>query len=96
MAVRVAAVRAAVLVPGMEAFNHERFAGRELDSLTPVLEACGQLPMMAERRLVELSDPESEAPEEKRGAQEDDDPLGVFSNALAKAVAFVTDDDVLS
>lgn len=59
MAARVAALRAAVLVPGMEAFNHERFGGRELDSLSPVLESCAQLPMMAERRLVELSDPEA-------------------------------------
>ncbi|MCB9712620.1 MAG: DNA polymerase III subunit delta [Myxococcales bacterium] len=58
MSARVAALRAAVLVPGMEAFNHERFEGRELDSLSPVLEACAQLPMMAEHRLVELSDPE--------------------------------------
>ncbi|MEM7158393.1 MAG: DNA polymerase III subunit delta [Myxococcota bacterium] len=59
MAARVAEVRGKVLVDGMEAFNHERFAGRELDSISPVLEACQQLPMMAERRLVELSDPEA-------------------------------------
>ncbi|MEX1364485.1 MAG: DNA polymerase III subunit delta [Nannocystaceae bacterium] len=58
MQARVHAVRAAVLVAGMEAFNHERFEGRELDSLSPVLEACAQLPMMADARLVELSDPE--------------------------------------
>lgn len=54
----VEALRRAVLVPGMEAFNHERFAGRELEGVGVVLDACGQLPMMAERRLVELSDPE--------------------------------------
>lgn len=59
MSARLAELRAAVLVPGMEAWNHERFAGRELDSIGPVLDACGQLPMMAERRLVELSDPEA-------------------------------------
>lgn len=58
MSARLHELRAAVLTAGMEAFNHERFAGRELDSLSPVLEACGQLPLMAERRLVELSDPE--------------------------------------
>lgn len=58
MSARVKEVRAAVLAPGLEAFNHERFAGRELESMSPVLEACGQLPLMAERRLVELSDPE--------------------------------------
>jgi DNA polymerase III subunit delta len=59
MSARVKALRAAVLTAGFEAFNHERFAGRELESMSPVLEACGQLPLMAERRLVELSDPEA-------------------------------------
>ena len=59
MSARLKEVRAAVLAPGLEAFNHERFAGRELESMSPVLEACGQLPLMAERRLVELSDPEA-------------------------------------
>jgi len=59
MANRIAEVRAGVLVPGTEAFDHERFAGRELESISPVLEACAQLPMMAQRRLVELSDPET-------------------------------------
>ena len=59
MAARVAELRAVLLVAGMEAFNHERFAGRDLEGLSPVLEACHQLPMMAERRLVELSDPET-------------------------------------
>jgi DNA polymerase III subunit delta len=58
MSARLQELRRAVLVSGLEAFNHERFAGRELESLSPVLEACGQLPLMAERRLVELSDPE--------------------------------------
>jgi DNA polymerase-3 subunit delta len=58
MSTRLHELRAAVLVAGLEAFNHERFAGRELESLSPVLESCGQLPLMAERRLVELSDPE--------------------------------------
>jgi len=61
MSARLKELRAAVLAPGLEAFNHERFAGRELESISPVLEACGQLPMMAERRLVELSDPEAVA-----------------------------------
>ncbi|MCH9682979.1 MAG: hypothetical protein K0V04_16200, partial [Deltaproteobacteria bacterium] len=59
MAARVAELRAVLLVAGMEAFNHERFAGRDLEGLSPMLEACHQLPMMAERRLVELSDPET-------------------------------------
>ncbi len=60
----VEAIRAAVLGStgsegGTEAFNHERFAGRELESIGPVLDACGQLPFMAPRRLVELDDPEA-------------------------------------
>lgn len=59
MAARLARLRTEVLPPGTEAFDHERFAGRELDALSPVLEACGQLPMMSPCRLVELSDPET-------------------------------------
>ena len=59
MAEHVQAIRKAVLVPGTEAFNHERFAGREVEGIGRVLEACAQLPMMAERRLVELADPEA-------------------------------------
>lgn len=55
----VDAVRGSVLEGGLEAFNHEKFAGRELESIGPVLEACAQLPMMAAKRLVELSDPEA-------------------------------------
>lgn len=54
----VEAIRKAVLEAGMEAFNHERFSGRELEAISPVLEACAQLPFMAKRRLVELDDPE--------------------------------------
>lgn len=55
----VAAIRRAVLEPGTEAFNHERFAGREIEGIGRVLEGCAQLPVMAQRRLVELSDPEA-------------------------------------
>ncbi|MEM6295908.1 MAG: DNA polymerase III subunit delta [Myxococcota bacterium] len=55
----VAAIRKHVLEPGMEAFNHERFAGRELEGAGPVLTACTQLPVMASARLVELDDPEA-------------------------------------
>lgn len=55
----LAAVRKAVLVEGTEAFNHERFSGREVDGVGRVLEACAQLPMMAPHRLIELSDPEA-------------------------------------
>ena len=53
------AIRAQVLEGGMEAFNHERFAGRELEAIGPVLDACAQLPVIAPRRLVELDDPEA-------------------------------------
>ncbi|MCX4244669.1 DNA polymerase III subunit delta [Paraliomyxa miuraensis] len=59
MSARLRELRGMILTPGMEAFNHERFSGRELDAIAPVLDACGQLPMMSERRLVELSDPEA-------------------------------------
>jgi DNA polymerase-3 subunit delta len=59
MSTRLRELRGQVLVAGLEAFNHERFAGRELESMSPVLESCGQLPLMSERRLVELSDPEA-------------------------------------
>lgn len=54
----IEAIRAAVLEPGLQAFNHERFGGRELEGIGSVLESCAQLPFMAKRRLVELSDPE--------------------------------------
>lgn len=59
MRAMVDAIRKAVLEAGMEAFNHERFRGRELDGMGAVLEACAQLPVMTGRRLVELDDPEA-------------------------------------
>ncbi len=43
---------------GLSAFNHERFDGPYTSSITQVIDACMQLPMMASRRLVELSAPE--------------------------------------
>jgi DNA polymerase-3 subunit delta len=55
----VEAVRKAAVDPGFEAFNHERFVGRDLDAPKPVLEACAQLPMMSKRRLVEIDEPEA-------------------------------------
>src|SRR5690606_29338502 len=59
----VKALRAAVLRPGgvstgMEAFNHEEFNAPYVGAAAEVLNACGQVPMMAARRLVELSSPE--------------------------------------
>lgn len=56
-------VRERVLRPngrdtGMEAFNHERFDGPYTKTIAEVLTACGQLPVMAHRRLVELSTPD--------------------------------------
>ncbi|MGB1700309.1 MAG: DNA polymerase III subunit delta, partial [Nannocystaceae bacterium] len=44
---------------GLEAFNHESFDAPYTEGFGPVLAACQQLPMMASRRLVELSGPES-------------------------------------
>jgi DNA polymerase III subunit delta len=57
------AVREAVLRPdgvstGMEAFNHEQFDAPYLRAAAEVLNACGQVPMMAARRLIELASPE--------------------------------------
>lgn len=46
-------------VAGMEAFNHERFDGPYTESVADVITACAQLPVMAQQRLVELSDPDS-------------------------------------
>lgn len=57
------ALRDAVLRPGgvstgMEAFNHEQFDAPYVGAAAEVLNACAQIPMMAPRRLVELSSPE--------------------------------------
>lgn len=59
----VAALRDAVLRPegvetGMEAFNHEQFDAPYVGAAAEVLNACAQVPMLAARRLVELSSPE--------------------------------------
>ncbi len=59
----VAALRKAVLEPGgvatgFEAFNHEQFDAPYLGAAAELLNACEQVPMMAPRRLVELSSPE--------------------------------------
>ncbi len=56
---RLEAIRAAVLEPDFAAFNHERFAGRDLEGPGRVLEACAQVPLMARFRLVELDEPEA-------------------------------------
>lgn len=57
------ALRKAVLEPGgvstgMEAFNHEQFDAPYVLAAADVLNACAQVPMMAPRRLIELSSPE--------------------------------------
>lgn len=59
----VVALRKAVLQPegvetGMEAFNHEQFDAPYVAAAAEVLNACAQVPMLATRRLVELSSPE--------------------------------------
>jgi DNA polymerase-3 subunit delta len=59
----VEALRATVLRPGgvstgMEAFNHEQFDAPYLGAASQVLNACAQVPMLADRRLIELSSPE--------------------------------------
>jgi len=45
----------------MAAFNHERFDGADLRGAGPVLAACQQMPMLAQRRLVELANPDDMA-----------------------------------
>lgn len=59
----VEALREAVLRPGgvstgMEPFNHEQFDAPYVAAAAEVLNACAQVPMMAPRRLIELSSPE--------------------------------------
>jgi DNA polymerase-3 subunit delta len=51
-------IRAAAVDESFAAFNHERFAGRELETPTKVIDACMQVPVMAKLRLVELDEPE--------------------------------------
>ncbi len=50
----VSAIRTSTLVVGTESLNHDRFSASELESLVQVLQACAQVPMMAQFRLVEL------------------------------------------
>ena len=45
----------------MAAFNQERFDGADLRSASPVIGACQQMPMLAAKRLVELSNPDDMA-----------------------------------
>jgi DNA polymerase-3 subunit delta len=59
----VAAIREAVLRPGgestgMESFNHEQLDAPYVATAAEVLNSCEQVPMLAARRLVELSSPE--------------------------------------
>jgi DNA polymerase-3 subunit delta len=60
----VQALRKVVVPPddataqAMAAFNHERFDGGDLTSVSPVLSACQQVPMMSKWRLVELANPD--------------------------------------
>jgi len=58
MRVWIEAIRAAAVDESFAAFNHERFAGRELETPTKVIDACMQVPVMAKLRLVELDEPE--------------------------------------
>jgi DNA polymerase-3 subunit delta len=55
----IEAIRAAAVDESFAAFNHERFAGRELETPTKVIDACMQVPLMAKLRLVELDEPEA-------------------------------------
>ncbi|PRP90541.1 DNA polymerase III subunit delta [Enhygromyxa salina] len=57
-ALREAALRPGGVSTGMEAFNHEQFDAPYVLAAAEVLNACGQVPMMSARRLIELSSPE--------------------------------------
>ncbi len=67
------ALRAAVPAAGMEAFDHERFEGRTLTSIAPVLAACAQLPVGGARRLVELADPDQVGDKKSSGYAKGED-----------------------
>ncbi|MEE9382170.1 MAG: DNA polymerase III subunit delta [Nannocystaceae bacterium] len=89
----LASLRASVLgekgSPGasLSAFNHERFDAPYIKSFLPVLRACGQMPMMADRRLVEVSDPEEVA---KHAKGQDDDGSGRrSSDPLTELLAYI-------
>jgi DNA polymerase-3 subunit delta len=58
----LAAIAAAVLVPGLEAFNDDRFEGASCDA-AGVVAAARTLPVMAERRLVVVRGADRLAPE---------------------------------
>lgn len=80
-------LRAKILRPdgtdtGMEAFNHERFDGPYTPSIAAVITACAQLPVVAPRRLVELSSPEAFG----KHVSADDDPARAV-DALVEYIA---------
>ena len=77
-----AAIRAAVVEPASADFNHDRLEG---DSITGgrLLDALRTLPVLAERRLVELREPEA-----RRGG-------GGLPDALAEGVKSLGDGPVV-
>lgn len=83
----IEALRAAVLEPGMTDFNHERFNGRDLEGMGPVLDACAQVPLMAARRLVELADPELVGKGRGGGAEAEKNNMAALLAYVAAPVA---------
>ncbi len=82
----VLALRQAVVTGGLEAFNHECFEGRALESVSPVLSACAQLPTMADFRLVELTDPDQVGAKKASGDAKSDaakETIGALTRYIA-------------
>ncbi len=91
----VRAIRAKVIPPddataqSMEAFNYDRFDGSDVREAKQVLDACVQVPMLSEYRLVELRNPD-ELGKYRRGG-DDDGPVSSRDAAVDAIVKYVAD-----
>ncbi|MCA9661142.1 MAG: DNA polymerase III subunit delta [Myxococcales bacterium] len=69
----------------MAAFNHERFDGGDVRSASQILEACAQMPMLAPRRLVELSNPDDLG----KGGRSEDGPSSTKEKAIDALAGYI-------
>ncbi len=69
----------------MAAFNHERFDGGDVRSASQVLDACAQVPMLAARRLVELTNPDDLG----KGGRGEDGPTSTREKAIDAIAAYI-------
>jgi len=69
----------------MAAFNHERFDGADVRSASQVLDACAQMPMLAARRLVELTNPDDLG----RGGRGEDGPVSTKEKAIDALAGYI-------